>query len=141
MDKKRFFPAEPKAVPGKPLKRDQPHPPSCENARAILLRAAEMGNARFSIHFNDRCDYREFSAIDAELLLETGRIIGGPDYDEQHHSWHYDFWGKVDHKGWKLIVALHCDSDLIQRPVATYVSIHQLSSRRASKKLEREKGE
>jgi hypothetical protein len=74
------------------------------------------------------------------MLIEAGDIIGGPRYDSEHHSWEYEFWGKIDRRGWMLVVALHCSADFMHSPRVTYISVHQLNAKRAARKKVKDKG-
>jgi hypothetical protein len=121
-------------APGLPIPLSKPPTgPTPENARLLLIKAIELGTLVHSPHFTDRCEFREFSAIDAETCIESGKIIGGPREDEEHRSWKYDFWTKIDGKGWKLVVALDWDIDLERCPQATYVSVHRLNAKRVKR--------
>ena len=121
--------AKPRAIPSFPT--EAPNPPSQPNLRVMLMRAVELGNVGSSRHFKEQCAQRGFVAPDAEELIETGEIIQGPEYDDDYHSWKCAIWGKVDSKGWKLIVGLDCASDLCKAPVLTLITVHQMGAERA----------
>ena len=71
--------------------------------------------------------------------METGTIIFGPDYDKGHHSFKYELFGKIDGKGWKLVVALDCASDFSESPRVSLVTIHRNSVKRAMSNKERKR--
>ena len=98
-----------------------------------------MGTTFQSDHFNKQCSVREFSAVDAEFLIEQGEIMGGPIFDPEHQSWEYEFYGRVDGKGWYLVAALDCRSDLVACPRVILVTVHRLPRKKASKKREKNK--
>lgn len=111
-----------------------PHAPSVANLKAILLRSLEIGIIRPTPHFVERCRSREFSMVDAELIIEEGEIIAGPIYVAEHRSWRCEIFGKVDGRGWKLVVALDCDSDFCESPAVTIVTVHRIGVKRAKRK-------
>lgn len=88
-------------------------------------------------HFSEQCMKRGFSTLDAELVIERGEVIGGPTYDEEHHSWKCEVFGKVDGKGWNLVVALECNSDFHEAPLITYVTAHRMRVKDAHHKKSR----
>jgi hypothetical protein len=106
------------------------------NLREILIRAFEMGTVIPSGHFSERCECREFSTVDAEMMIQGGKIAGGPDYDSEHNSWEYEFYGRVDGKGWYLVIGLDCESDFTACPRVALITVHRLSRKDALKKVQ-----
>lgn len=114
-----------------------PVPPTNANAHLIFIRALRSGVVEPSRHFTEQCSAREFDILDAETLLETGSIISGPIYEQEHNSFKYEIFNKIDGKGWNLVIALDCDSDFSESPRISLVTVHQCSLKRAASKKER----
>lgn len=104
-------------------------PPSQTNARALLIRALEMGRTDIRGHFSDRCDERGLSTIDAENLIRCG-TLETPRYDIDHDNWVYEIVGRVDGKSWKIVVALDCGEDMWDSPLITLVTVHRVGGKR-----------
>jgi hypothetical protein len=122
-------------VPGKPIPvSEHPHPPTVENLRLILLRSIEHGVIIPSDHFNSRCTERGFCWLDAEVLVEEGTIVSGPDYDPQFHSFQCEIEGRIDGKSWRLVTALDCNSDYLKSPRVILVTVHRSRPRRVQRK-------
>ncbi len=134
----RFLGKEPEhPLPGKPKDQVEPHPPTLPNVKLILVRALELGLVVPSHHFNQRCDCRDFTPIEADILIESGEIVGGPIYDKENHSWEYEIYGRVQGKSWYLVVGLDCGSDLARTPRAVYLTVHRWTSKQAALRKKR----
>ena len=120
--------------PGLPTARVHPVPPSVANFREILMRAVETGRLHASGHFVERCYTRGFSTLDAEILIESGSLTEGPTYDPERHTFRCELQGSIDGKGWKLVVALDCDSDFCKSPRLVLVTVHRRDGRRSQNK-------
>jgi hypothetical protein len=121
-------------APGMPLAAPQPHPPTVENLRLILFRALEFGCVIPSIHFDGRSPERDFNSLDAEALLETGKIVEGPIYIPTYHSFQFEIQGRIDGKGWRLVAALDCSSDFIKSPRVLLITMHRRRMQRVQRK-------
>lgn len=106
--------------------------PSQTNARALLIRALEMGRTDIRGHFSDRCDERGLSTIDAENLIRCG-ALGTPRYDIDYDNWVYEIVGRVDGKSWKIVVALDCGEDMWDAPLITLVTVHRVGGKRGKR--------
>lgn len=118
--------------PGQPA--EAPAPPTVPNLQAILVRAFELGNIEMRHHFVEKCKERVFSTLDAEQILESGTIVSGPTYDEEHHSYKCELVGDIDGKPWKLVCALDCNSDFCSAPSVALVTVHRMSVQRVRRR-------
>jgi len=120
--------------PGLPSAKVNHAVPSIENTRDVVLRAFEIGRVTVSEHFDDRCQFRNFSTLDAQELVECGDVKKPIVYDPEYNSFKIEFCGKVDNRWWKLVVGVDCMSDFCQLPRIILITVHRLTYKRARKK-------
>ena len=96
-------------------------PVSVENAHALLIRALEDGSAHITEHFKLRTTERNFTTVDAERIIRTGKIVGEPEYCPQFENWCFAVRGKCESRTLEIRVGLDFNMDL-ESPVMALIT-------------------
>ncbi len=100
---------------------DAEFPLSTTNAQRLLVKALEEGNVDVLDHFKRRCAERNFTTVDAERIIRTGRICGKPRRDSDYENWRITVRGKYEGKRLEISVALDLNVDC-ETPLITLIT-------------------